>query len=98
MGKRDWEMNQRQRNIYNNLWQQVHRTFDWRTHHQGKRGTERYRNGVNAFCKHLAIKYGSKNFKNINDKHLESFIKVSQEAGISASTIKTDLSAIRKLL
>lgn len=97
MGKRDWEMTQRQQNIYKNLWQQAHKTFDWRTHHQGKRGTERYRNGVKAFSKHLAIEYGSKNFKNISDKHLESFIKASQEAGVSASTIKTDLAAIRKL-
>ena len=97
MGKRDWEMTQRQQNVYNNLWQQAHKTFDWRTHHQGKRGTERYRNGVKAFCKHLAIQYSSKNFKNISDKHLESFVRASQEAGVSASTIKTDLSAIRKL-
>lgn len=97
MGKRDWEMDQRQQNIYNNLWQQAHKVFDWRTHHQGKRGTERYRNGVKAFCKHLALQYGSKNFKNISDKHLESFIKSSKEVGISASTIKTDLAAVRKL-
>lgn len=97
MGKRDWEMTPRQQNIYKNLLEQAHRIFDWRTHHQGKRGTERYRNGVKAFSKHLAIEYGSKNFKNISDKHLESFIKASQDAGVTASTIKTDLAAIRKL-
>lgn len=90
-------MTKSQQNIYENLWEQVHRIFDWRTHHQGKRGTERYRNGVNAFCKHLAIKYRSKNFRNISDKHLASFVQVSQDAGISASIMKTDLSAIRKL-
>lgn len=96
-GKRDWQMTKKQRNIYKNLWEQAHKIFDWRTHHQGKRGTERYREGVNAFCKHLAIEYRSKNFRNISDKHLASFVKVSQDAGISASTIKTDLSAVRKL-
>lgn len=90
-------MTQKQQNIYENLWAQAHKIFDWRTHHQGKRGTERYREGVSAFCKHLAIVYRSKNFRNISDKHLISFIKASQEAGISSSTIKTDLAAIRKL-
>jgi len=96
-GNRDWKMNEKQQNIYKNLWDQVHKIFDWRTHHQGKRGTARYRDGVNAFCKHLAIHYRSKNFRNISDKHLASFVEASQKAGISSSTMKTDLSAIRKL-
>src|SRR5690625_7731840 len=90
-------MDNKQQNIYQNLWNQVHRIFDWRTHHQGKRGNERYRDGLNAFCKHLAIHYRSKNFRNISDKHLASFVEASQKAGISSSTMKTDLSAIRKL-
>src|SRR5690625_1157020 len=90
-------MDNKQQNIYQNLWNQVHRIFDWRTHHQGKRGNERYRDGLSAFCKHLAIHYRSKNFRNISNKHLASFVQVSQDAGISASTMKTDLSAIRKL-
>lgn len=96
-GKRDWKMTEKQQNIYENLWKQAHKIFDWRTHHQGKRGTERYREGVRAFCKHLAIKYCSKNFKNISDKHLISFVQASKETGISSSTLKTDLSGIRKL-
>ncbi|WP_240378164.1 tyrosine-type recombinase/integrase [Bacillus piscicola] len=97
MGKRDWNMTPKQQNIYENLWHQAHKIFDWRTHHQGKRGTARYRDGVRSFAKHLAINYGSKNFKNINEGHLRSFVKESQEAGVSAATIKTDLSAVRKL-
>jgi integrase/recombinase XerD len=97
MGKRDWPMTKKQENIYQNLWNQAQKIYDWRTHHQGKRGTERYREGVKAFCKHLAIVYGSKNFKNIRDEHLQSFIKASIESGVSPSTIKTDLSAMRKL-
>lgn len=97
MGERNWEMTSKQWNIYKNLWRQAHKIFDWKTHHQGRRGTERYREGVNAFCKHLAIHYRSKNFRNISDKHLASFVEASQKAGVSASTIKTDLAAIRKL-
>lgn len=96
-GKRDWPMTKKQQNIYQNLWNQVHSIFDWRTHHQGKRGNERYRDGLSAFCKHLAIHYRSKNFRNISNKHLASFVEASKKAGVSASTIKTDLAAIRKL-
>ena len=90
-------MTEKQANMYQNLWNQVHKTFDWRTHHQGKRGNERYREGLRAFSKHLAIEYGSKHFRNISDQHLRSFVEVSKEANIGTSTIKTDLSAIRKL-
>src|SRR5699024_8101450 len=61
------------------------------------RGNERYRNGVRAFCKHLAISYGSQNFRNINDKHLKSFVDASKKSNISSRALKTDLSAIRKL-
>jgi len=96
-GNRDWSMTDKQQNIYENLWQQAHKIFDWRTNHQGHRGHERYRDGVRAFCKHLAIEYGSKNFKNINDKHLYSFVEASNASNISSSALKTDLSAIRKL-
>src|SRR5699024_267453 len=96
-GYRNWTMTKKQQNIYENLWEQAHKIFDWRTHHQARRGNERYRNGVSAFCKHLAINYGSKNFKNINDKHLKSFVKASNESNISSRALKTDLAAIRKL-
>ena len=96
-GNRDWTMTEKQHNIYKNLWEQTHKIFDWRYHHQANRGNERYRNGVRAFCKHLAIHYQSKNFKNINDKHLKSFVKASNESNISSRTLKTDLAAIRKL-
>lgn len=97
-GKRDWIMTDKQQNIYENLWQQAHKIFDWRTHHQGHRGNERYRDGVRSFCKHLAVEYGSKNFKNISDKHLISFVEASNKSNISSSSaLKTDLAAIRKL-
>lgn len=94
---RDWQMTEKQQNIYNNLWEQVERAFDFRSPQQAYRGVARYRSGLSSFCKHLAIHYRSSNFRNIRDKHLESFIEESQKAGVSVSTLKADLSAIRKL-
>jgi len=96
-GNRDWAMTEKQQNIYENLQEQAHKILDWRTHHQGHRGHERYRDGVRAFCKHLAIEYSSKNFKNISDKHLISFVEASKISNISSAALKTDLAAIRKL-
>ncbi|WJQ79819.1 tyrosine-type recombinase/integrase [Brevibacillus brevis] len=95
--KRDWQLSDKQENIFKNLWSQVAKHFDFRTHNQGYRGTERYREGLRAFCKHLAIEYQSKNFRNISDKHLQSFIQASKADGMSPKSIKTELSAIRKL-
>ncbi|ARU59969.1 hypothetical protein CBW65_02005 [Tumebacillus avium] len=95
--RRDWPMTEKQKRIYENLWHQVEKLFNYRNHDQGFRGTERYREGLRAFCKYLAIHYGSKNFRNISDQHLQSFIGASQRAGVSTKTIKTDLAAIRKL-
>lgn len=96
--KREWKLTDKQQRIYQNLWVQVEKIFDYRSNNgQGYRGKERYREGLRAFCKHLAMQYASKNFKNISDKHLQSFIGASAQAGVSPKTIKTDLAAIRKL-
>lgn len=95
--RREWHMGQRQENIFNNLWSQAQKALDFRKTPQAGRGNERYREGVRSFCKHLAINYGSKNFKNISDKHLKSYVQESKRFGISDKTIKTDLSGIRKL-
>lgn len=97
MTERFGELTQKHQNLYENLWRQVEKIFDWRTYNQGRRGTERYREGARAFSKHLAKAYGSQNFKNISDKHLRSFVEDSKEAGIGTSTIKTDLAAIRRM-
>jgi integrase/recombinase XerD len=56
---------------------------------------ERYADAVNRFNKHIAEKFGIQKFENIQDKHLESYIKSLQEKDRSAGYIKTDLSAIR---
>lgn len=95
--KRNWELTAKEQAIFNNLWNQVVAIFNYTNHQQGYRGIERYRNGLRAFCKHLAIHYRPKNFRNIQDKHLISFIEDSVEAGVDVTTLKTDLSAIRKL-
>ena len=95
--KRNWKLTAKEQAIFNNLWSQVVSIFNYTNHQQGYRGTERYRNGLRAFCKHLDIKYRSKNFRNLQDKHLISFIEESIAAGVDISTLKTDLSAIIKL-
>jgi integrase/recombinase XerD len=95
--KRNWKLTAKELAFFNNLWNQIVAIFNYTNHQQGYRGTERYRNGLMAFCKHLAIKYRPQNFKNIQDKHLISFIEESIAAGVDISTLKTDLSAIRKL-
>lgn len=95
--KRNWKLTAKEQAIFNNLWSQVVSIFNYTNHQQGYRGTERYRNGLRAFCKHLDIKYRSKNFRNLQDKHLINFIEESIAAGVDISTLKTDLSAIIKL-
>lgn len=95
--KRNWKLTAKEQAFFNNLWNQIVAIFNYTNHQQGYRGTERYRNGLRAFCKHLAIKYRPQNFRNLQDNHLISFIEESIAAGVDISTLKTDLSAIRKL-
>lgn len=97
MKKRDWELNERQQGIYQNLKRQICKILEFKTHFQGRRGTERYQESLKTFAKHLAIFYGSQNFRNISRIHLESFIEESKKCGLKPATIKNDLSAIRML-
>jgi integrase/recombinase XerD len=55
--KRNWKLTAKEQDFFNNLWNQIVAIFNYTNHQQGYRGTERYRNGLRAFCKHLAIKY-----------------------------------------
>ena len=59
------------------------------------RTRERYFMAMKRFCRFLADEYGLQKLANINGKHLTSYILRMQEKGLSASTIKTDLAAIR---
>ena len=59
------------------------------------RTKDRYYEAVKRFCAYLAAHYHLQKLENISDKHLVSYVLYLQAQGKSASTIKTDLSAIR---
>ncbi len=59
------------------------------------RTKERYYEAFKRFCAYLADEYHLQKISNISGKHLVSYVLYLQEHGKSASTIKTDLAAIR---
>jgi len=59
------------------------------------RTKERYYEAMKRFCRFLADHYRLQKLGNINGKHLTACVLDMQERGKSASTIKTDLAAIR---
>ena len=59
------------------------------------RTKDRYYQAMKRFCAYLADEYRLQKLTNISGKHLTSYVLWMQEDGKSASTIKTDLSAIR---
>lgn len=59
------------------------------------RTKERYYEAVKRFCAFLADRYHLQKLSNISGKHLTAYVLYLQERGKSASTIKTDLAAIR---
>lgn len=59
------------------------------------RTRERYYEAVKRFCAFLASQYRLQKLSNISGKHLTSYVLHMQDQGKSASTIKTDLAAIR---
>ncbi len=59
------------------------------------RTKERYYEAVKRFCAYLADCYHLQKLSNISGKHLVSYVEYMQENEKSASTIKTDLAAIR---
>ena len=80
--------------IYNTLVTQLDKLA--RHNRQGSfRTKDRYYEAVKRFCAYLAAHYHLQKLENISGKHLVSYILYLQEQGKSASTIKTDLSAIR---
>lgn len=79
---------------YKNLMSQINKIGDHIR--QGSFKTkERYHDAADRFARHLADKFNLKKFGNVSDKHLQSYIQQMQDKGLSASTIKTELSAIR---
>ena len=80
--------------IYNTLVTQLDKLA--RHNRQGSfRTKDRYYEAVKRFCAYLAAHYHLQKLENINGNHLVSYVLYLQEQGKSASTIKTDLSAIR---
>ncbi|MCL6442275.1 MAG: tyrosine-type recombinase/integrase [Alicyclobacillus sp.] len=78
------------------LLQQVDSIF--RHSRQGSIKTrERYRETGHRLAKFLGEQFRMKNLKNLQDKHVEAYVRSLQEAGRSVAHIKTELSAIRWL-
>ena len=59
------------------------------------RTKDRYYEAFKRFCAFLADEYHLQKLENISGKHLVGYVLHMQELGKSASTVKTDLSAIR---
>ena len=80
--------------IYNTLVTQLDKLA--RHNRQGSfRTKDRYYEAFKRFCAYLAAEYHLQKLENISGKHLVSYVLYLQAQGKSASTIKTDLSAIR---
>lgn len=59
------------------------------------RTKERYYEACKRFCAYLADEYHLQKLENVSGKHLTSYVLWMQGNGKSASTVKTDLAAIR---
>lgn len=80
--------------IYATLVAQLDRVA--RHNRQGSIQTKRrYYEAVKRFCAYLADEYRLQKLSNVNGKHLVNYVIHMQDTGKSASTIKTDLAAIR---
>jgi len=82
------------KNIYDSLHTQAVRLF--KHNRQGSFKTrERYFDALNRFCRYLADTYRLERLANIAPKHITAYVEYMQANGWAASTIKTDLAAIR---
>lgn len=80
--------------IYKALIAQLDKTT--RHNRQGSfRTRERYYDAMKRFCRFLADHFHLQKLANVSGKHLTAYVLYMQEQGMSASTIKTDLAAIR---
>ena len=83
-----------QRGIYETLVSQLDRIA--RHNRQGSYHTKRrYYEAEKRFCAYLADEYHLQKLSNVSGKHLVSYVIHMRDTGKSASTIKTDLAAIR---
>ena len=80
--------------IYQNLRRQLDKLF--RHVNQGSIETRyRYFEATDRFCQFVAERFRLQKLENVQGKHLVAYLQYMQEKGLSASTMKTDLSAIR---
>lgn len=87
-------MEEKTRKIFRNLLEQIERIF--RHARQGSYKTrERYKGAIIRFIMFLAEVFRLQKFANVQDKHVRAYIEFMQDKGLSSSTIKTDLAAIR---
>jgi len=79
-------------NLYLNLMVQVDKIY--RHMRQGSYETRiRYYEAMRRFCRFLAGHFRLERLANLAPKHIYAYVSYLQERGVSASTIKTDLSA-----
>lgn len=84
----------REEAIFQNLFKQIDKIK--RHNRQGSyQSRGRYLSATKVFCKFLAKKFSLEKFANVKDKHIGAYIKDMEDRGLKASTIKTNLSAIR---
>ena len=80
--------------VYNALVAQLDKLA--RHNRQGSfRTKERYYEACKRFCAFLASEFHLQTLNNVSGKHLVAYVLFLQESGKAASTIKTDLAAIR---
>lgn len=80
--------------IYLNLIDQVVEIY--RHNRQGSYKTkERYYEAMKRFCRFLAKTYRLEKFANTGPKHIHAYVDHMKAKGLSTSTAKTDLGAIR---
>lgn len=80
--------------IYDNLMVQVDKLR--RHNRQGAYKTRgRYYEAMQRLCRFLAEEYRLQKLANLKPEHISAYVEHMQEKGLSASTIKTDLAAIR---
>ena len=80
--------------INSNLLAQLDRLF--RHNRQGSYKTrQRYYEAMKRFCRFLAEHYRTEKLANIGAKHIDAYSNYMKAKGLSPSTIKTDLAAVR---
>ncbi len=81
-------------NYYKNLEVQFEKVFR-HTNTGSFKTRERYKKGFKRFIFFLADEFHLQKLSNISEKHIKAYVEKMKEKGLSASTIKTELSAIR---